>query len=176
MTPHSDFYQEIRSILEQARNRVYSTVKKTMVEAYWNIGKRIVEEEQKGCKRVQYGQALIKNLSIALQHDFGKGFSVANLKNFRQFHITFSNDEKSYTLCSQLNWSHLRLIIRMENLNARRYYLQETKLQNWSVRQLKRNLDTRYYERIPSSSDPHLLTEETDQLNYKDFIKDPYIL
>jgi len=79
-----------------------------------------VEEEQKGSERAEYGKQLIKNLSIALTSEFGKGFSVANLKNFRQFYLTFNDDEKSYTLCSQLSWSHIRLIMRLDNSKMRK--------------------------------------------------------
>lgn len=120
------FYNDIRTILQQARNKAYSAVNYAMVEAYWSIGKRIVEEEQKGKGRADYGANLIKNLSIALNAEFGKGFSIANLKNFRQFYLTFKDDQKGYTLCSQLSWS-----------NIREYYLNESKAQGWSVRQLQ---------------------------------------
>ena len=84
-----------------------------------SVGKRIVEEEQKGENRAKYGQALIKDLSIELNAEFGKGFSVANLKNFRQFYLTLVEDEKGYTLCSQLSWSHIRLIMRLDAPQAR---------------------------------------------------------
>ena len=87
-----------------------------------SVGKRIVEEEQKGENRAKYGQALIKDLSIELNAEFGKGFSVANLKNFRQFYLTLVEDEKGYTLCSQLSWSHIRLIMRLDAPQARTYY------------------------------------------------------
>jgi hypothetical protein len=101
-----------------------------MVNAYFLIGKRIVEEEQHGKERAGYGQELIKNLSKERQLSFGKGFSVANLKNFRQFYLTFAGDEKSYTLCSQLSWSHVHLIMRIDNEKARTYYLTESKGEN----------------------------------------------
>ena len=110
----TDFYDAISHIIENARSRVYQTINTAMVEAYWQIGKRIVEEEQEGEKRAQYGRALIKNLSIRLTDEFGKGFSIANLKNIRQFYIVFSDDPKGYALCSQLNWSHIRSIIRIK--------------------------------------------------------------
>ncbi|HED07745.1 MAG TPA: DUF1016 family protein [Ignavibacteria bacterium] len=152
------FYNDIRTILQKARNKAYSTVNTAMVEAYWNIGKRIVEEEQKGKERADYGTHLIKNLSVELQEDFGKGFSVANLKNFRQFYLTFKDNKKSYTLCSRLSWSHIRLIMRMDNLKMREYYLKEAKSQEWSVRQLQRNINSHYYERLLSSPDK----EESD--------------
>ena len=98
----TSIYSDIRDILRSARSKAYTAVNAAMVDAYWLIGKRIVEEEQEGKDRAKYGQALIKNLSIELNAEFGKGFSVANLQNFRQFYLTFVEDEKSYTLCSQL--------------------------------------------------------------------------
>jgi predicted nuclease of restriction endonuclease-like (RecB) superfamily len=175
----TSFYNDIRQILKTARSRAYAAVNTAMVDAYWMIGKRIVEEEQHGKERAGYGQELIKNLSKELQSEFGKGFSVANPKNFRQFYLTFAGDEKSYTLCSQLSWSHIRLIMRIDNEKARTYYLTESKAENWSVRKLQRNINSSYYERLLSSSDknseavPDLPETATDR---RDFIKDPYVL
>lgn len=100
------FYTEIKTILAEARTKAYTAVNFAMVEAYWLIGKRIVEEEQKGKDRADYGEFLIKNLSIELKNELSKGFSVANLKNFRQFYRSFPDLQKSYALCSQLSWSH----------------------------------------------------------------------
>ena len=114
----ADLYHEIRRIVQSAKNKVYTAVNTAMVEAYWLIGKRIVEEEQQGEERAQYGQELIKKLSIELNTEFGKGSSVVNLKNFRRFYLTFANDRKGYTLCSQLGWSHIRSIIRVKNDKA----------------------------------------------------------
>jgi predicted nuclease of restriction endonuclease-like (RecB) superfamily len=150
-----------------------------MVEAYWNIGKRIVQEEQKGRDRADYGAELIKSLSKSLNAEFGNGFSVANLKNFRQFFLTFKDDQKGYTLCSLLNWSHIRLIMRLDNSNTRAYYLNEAKNQGWSVRQLQRNINSHYYERLLSSSDKKSnpnSKKNIERENTHDFIKDPYIL
>ncbi len=174
----TSFY-DIRQILQSARNRAYTAVNTAMVDAYWLIGKRIVEEEQQGKDRAGYGQELIKNLSIELRTEFGKGFSIANLKNFRQFYLTFVGDKKSYTLCSQLSWSHIRLIMRIGNKQARIYYLTESKAENWSVRQLQRNINSHYFERLLSSSqekkDPAPNSPVTAN-HTKDFIKDPYVL
>ncbi|MGR3294401.1 MAG: PDDEXK nuclease domain-containing protein [Candidatus Scalindua sp.] len=173
------FYNDIRTILQQARNKAYSAINSAMVEAYWSIGKRIVEEEQKGKGRAEYGANLIKNLSIALNVEFGKGFSIANLKNFRQFYLTFKDDQKGYTLCSQLSWSHIRLIMRIDKPNIREYYLKETKAQGWSVRQLQRNINSHYYERLLSSIDKKsdlISVKNIEQENTRDFIKDPYVL
>lgn len=175
----TSFYSDIRRILQSARNKAYNAVNTAMVDAYWHIGKRIVEEEQQGENRAQYGQQLIKNLSIELNAEFGKGFSVANLKNFRQFYLTFARDKKSYTLCSQLSWSHIRLIMRIDNKQARTWYLSESKAENWSVRQLQRHINTSYYERLLSSADKKnaiVSVAENERINTRDFVKDPYVL
>jgi len=112
-------YNDVREILQKARTRAYTAVNTAMVQAYWNIGRRIVEEEQKGKERAEYGQNLIKNLSIALNDESGKGFSVANLWNFKKFYQTFPEPEKLYTLCRELSWSHIRLIMRQDTHEAR---------------------------------------------------------
>lgn len=92
------YISEIRNILAQARMKAYQSVNSVMVEAYWLIGKRIVEEEQNGKERAEYGEALLKNLSVALTKEFGKGFSSSNLRNFRQFYLTYSDPEICYTV------------------------------------------------------------------------------
>ncbi len=115
---NTTFYDDVRQILQSARNKTYKAVNTAMVKAYWLIGKRIVEEEQNGRERADYRQELIKHLSISLQAEFGKGFSVANLWNFRQFYQTFVEKEKLYTLCRELSWSHIRLIMRIDNKQA----------------------------------------------------------
>lgn len=175
----TSFYNDIRKILQSARNTAYSAVNTAMVDAYWLIGKRIVEEEQQGENRARYGQELIKHLSVELNSEFGKGFSVANLKNFRQFYLTFARNKKSYTLCSQLSWSHIRLIMRVDNEQARTYYLTESKSENWSVRQLQRHINSHHYERLLSTSGNREGTgadEEKERIHTRDFIKDPYVL
>ena len=157
-------YKDITAILQAARSNAYRAVNTAMVDAYWLIGKRIIEEEQQGENRAQYGHELIKNLSIVLNAEFGNGFSIANLKNFRQFYLTFIGDEKGYTLCSSLSWSHIRLIMRIDDTKVRHYYLTESKAENWSVRQLQRNMQSHYYERLLSSQNKNnainVLTDE----------------
>ncbi|MCT3639312.1 hypothetical protein CMT69_16285 [Elizabethkingia anophelis] len=172
------YISEIRNILAQARMKAYQSVNSVMVEAYWLIGKRIVEEEQNGKERAEYGEALLKNLSVALTKEFGKGFSSSNLRNFRQFYLTYSDPEICYTLCSKLTWSHNRLIMRIDSNAARNYYLKEASEQNWSVRVLERHINTFYYERLLSTQNK----EETVQYSTgenndlaRDFIKDPYV-
>jgi predicted nuclease of restriction endonuclease-like (RecB) superfamily len=172
---NKSFFQDIRNILQQARQKAYVAVNFAMVGAYWQIGKRIIEEEQAGKHRADYRSFLITRLSKELTIEFGKGFSVANLKNFRQFYLTFPDFEKGYTVCSQLSWSHYRLIMRVESQKARNYYLTEACEQHWSTRQLQRNINSYYYERLLGSAD-----KKTVSINNKavagEFIKDPYVL
>jgi len=171
-------FEEVRTILTQARQKAYAAVNFAMVEAYWEIGRRIVEEEQQGKERAEYGAFLIKELSKQLTAEFGKGFTVANLKNFRQFYLAFPNIQKSYAPRSLLSWSHYHLIMRVENLAAREYYIHEAAEQNWSTRQLERNINTMYYERLLKSSSKKALKQEGSLggQNFSDFVKDPYVL
>jgi predicted nuclease of restriction endonuclease-like (RecB) superfamily len=171
-------FEQVRTILTQARQKAYAAVNFAMVEAYWEIGRRIVEEEQQGKERAEYGAFLIKELSKQLIAEFGKGFTVANLKNFRQFYLAFPDIQKSYALRSLLTWSHYRLIMRVENLAAREYYIHEAAEQSWSTRQLERNINTMYYERLLKSSSKKALKQEGSlgRQNFSDFVKDPYVL
>ena len=106
-------YSDIKQILHTARGCAYAAVNQAMNEAYWLIGKRIVEEEQQGLSRAEYGKNRLTKLSVDLTHEFGKGFSYANLANFRQFYLKFPDQEILYTLCRELSWSHLRLLERI---------------------------------------------------------------
>ena len=110
-----NYIAEIKRILENAREKSYAAVNFAMVEAYWLIGKRIVKEEQQGKARAAYGEEILKTLSAELSKEFGKGFSSANLRNFRQFYLTFPEQEICYTLCSKLSWSHIRLAMRVSD-------------------------------------------------------------
>lgn len=175
MNEVSTFYQDIKTILEQARGKARSAVNSAMVEAYWLIGQRIVEEEQQGQHKAKYGQHLLENLSKELSTTFGKGFSYANLRNFRQFYLTYPDQEICHTVCSKLSWSHNRLIMRVDDKSARDYYLTETVEQQWSVRQLERNIKTRSYQRLLSSQSAPEVSQTRDA-PMLDFIKDPYVL
>ena len=172
-------YSDIKRILQSARKDAYTTVNRAMVEAYWLIGRRIVKEEQNGETKAKYGKKTLELLSKSLGHEFGKGFSYANLRNFRQFYLTYPDKKICYTVCSKLSWSHNRLIMRIENSKTRDYYLTEATQQQWSVRQLQRNINTLYYERLLSSQQPQNKSEvqaDTEKINQRAFIKDPYVL
>ncbi len=167
---------DIRSILTEARRIVVRNVNSTMVIAYWLIGKRIVEEEQHGAERANYGEYLLKNLSKELTSEYGNGFSYANLKNMRQFYKTFS-DPKGYTLSSQLTWSHNRLIMRVPDAKAREWYLREAAREEWSVRQLERNINSFYYQRqLDAKESATQCVADSNKMDVRQFVKDPYVL
>jgi len=174
-----DLYVSIKDIIQTARDTVYKQVNFMMVEAYWNIGKQIINEEQNGNDRAQYGKKIIKELSAKLTNDFGKGFSARNIRNMRQFYLIF---QKWQTVSAKLSWSHYQLIIRVPSQEAREYYIKETAQCNWSVRALERQIGTHYYERIIASRDKEIVKQEAKektknlQLTPKDIIKDPYVL
>jgi len=171
------FFADISRLLNEGRQKANAAVNYAMVETYWNIGKRIVEQEQQGKERANYGDQLIVNLSRFLSGTFGKGFSEANLWNFRQFYLTWPNDEILYTLCRELSWSHIRLIMRVDTEKARKYYLNEARAQGWSVRVLERNIHTNYFERLISSQNAiSAVDEQESNVVTENFIKDPYVL
>lgn len=170
---------DVRAILAQARRKAYAAVNFAMVECYWQIGRRIVEEEQHGQQRAEYGARIIRELSRSLTGEFGSGFSYANLKNFRQFYLAYPDYGKGYTLRSQLSWSHYRLIMRVENPSARDFYMNEAAGQNWSSRTLERNINTHYYERLLTAPDKGVALAGQggfEQHQPGHFIKDPYVL
>jgi predicted nuclease of restriction endonuclease-like (RecB) superfamily len=137
-----------------------------------------VEEEQQGKNRAEYGEYLISNLSRYLSDTLGKGFSEANLKNMRQFYNIFPNNDEFARRClTNLNWTNICLIMRLENNAERTYYLKEASEQNWSSRQLDRNIKPGYYRRLLSTQQPKraLVTSKNRKLNPSDFIKDPYV-
>jgi len=177
MSALTTFHADIKNILEQARGKARSAVNAAMVEAYWLIGHRIVEEEQQGESRAVYGQRLLENLAKELSASFGKGFSYANLRNFRQFYLTYPDQAICYTVCSKLSWSHNRLIMRVNDPQARAYYLHEGAEQQWSVRQLERNIKTQSFQRLLSSQGEYSSqADNAGDNSLLEFIKDPYVL
>ena len=179
VTHRTDFYQSIAEVLRAARTNAYRVVNFTMVEAYWNVGRMIVEEEQQGKERAEYGAALLKNLSIRLTGEFGAGFSEQSLRNMRQVFSSFSIRS---ALRSELTWTHYKTLIRVENEAARAYYATEAANQNWTVSALERQINSLYYERLLLSRDQAPVIEEMQAKTApltptpKDFIKDPYVL
>ena len=150
-----------------------------MTQTYFQIGKRIVEEEQGGETRAEYGKSLLKLLSVQLINEFGKGFSVDNLENMRRFYLAFQKSE-TVSRKFELSWSHYIFLTRIENINERNFYEIESIENSWSLRELKRQFDSGLFERLKLSSDKQKVKELS--LNgqviqtAQDLIKDPYIL
>lgn len=167
---------DVRNILSEARHATVRAINTVMVTAYWLIGKRIVLEEQKGVARAGYGDNLLKKLSKELTADFGSGFSYANLYNMRLFYQTYTDSEIFYTLCIKLPWSHNRLIMRVQDSDARKWYLREAAYEQWSVRQLERNINTFYYQRKIETGDAIQCAANPTDINPRQFMKDPYVL
>lgn len=174
----SNTYDKVRETVLTAKNKVYSAVNFAMVEAYWEIGKEIYEAQDK-TKRAEYGKGLLEYLSKELTAEFGEGFTVANLRNMRQFYLTFQNRN---ALRSELSWTHYRLLMRIDDDNRRAFYLTECIECNWSTRQLERQINSFYYERLLASqkdlrdsvrSEIQTLEPKTDP---QYILKDPYIL
>ena len=171
-----EFYSNIKEILETARKKAYAAINFAMVEAYWEIGKRIVEM-QDGNKTAEYGKQLIKELSRKLTFDYEKGFDETNLRKMRQFYLCF---QKRDALRLELSWTHYRLIMKVENEKARLFYVEEAIKSNWSTRQLSRQINTFSYERLLASKGNYDVVEDTTKketpMKPKDVIKDPYVL
>lgn len=171
-----DIYTSIRSFVITAQNKVYAAVNTAMVIAYWEIGEQIY----KACgenDRAEYGKNLLKYLSDKLTAEFGKGFTERNLRAMRQFYSCFPN---RHTLCAELSWSHYRILMKIADKPARDFYTEECAKSAWSVRQLERQINTMYYQRLLASKDKSSVAEEiqtsTPKPEYEKAIKDPYIM
>lgn len=189
-----EFLKSVSDVLTQARKKAKTAVNLSMVYAYFEIGRMIVEEEQQGKNRAAYGQQLLKELSAHLTKTCGKGFSVGNLKNIRQFYKVYSTDQIGETAFSQfenfpavctgrkffLSWSHYLKLMRIENVDERHFYEIESVKNDWSLRELQRQFDSALYQRLLLSTEK----ENVKQLAKKgqiiekssDLVKDPYVL
>ena len=176
----NNYISEIKKILKNARQKAYTAVNSAMVEAYWEIGRRIVEEEQNGKERAEYGKEILQNLSKELTEEFGKGYSYRTLREIRQFYLMFSDFEKWRTVSAKLTWSHFQKVLRVSDEKARIFYLTEAAENMWSVRTLDRNISTLYYDRIVASIDKKTVEDEmkdkTKKLQAEEFIKNPVVL
>ena len=155
-----DLYAGIRNILANARQRAYSAVNFAMVESYWLIGQQIVEHEQHGEARADYGKGVLKELAAKLSIEFGKGFDESNLRYMRLFYRCFPIRD---TLRHELTWSHYRRLISVENEQARIWYMNEAADSVWSTRQMDRQISTLYYERLLASKDKAPVVAEAKQ-------------
>ena len=168
----------IKILLESSRQQLQQTVNTAMVQTYWHIGRLIVEEEQNGNNRAEYGKQQLLILSEELTKDFGKGFDARNLRNIRQFYRCFP---KWQTVSTELSWSHYVRLMRVENTTAKEWYMAEAIANNWSVRALDRQISVLYYERLLSSKEKAPVKLEAHkqvqnlQISSKDVLRDPYI-
>lgn len=172
-----EFVDEIRGIIDQARNHAARSIDNTRVLMYWNIGKRIFEKEQQGKDRADYGSFLLRTLSKNLAPAYGSGFSVRQLEMCRQFYRTYPI---ANTLCSQLNWSQYKLLIAIPDKDKREYYQLEAVNEGWSKRQLERQINSMLYERLLMSNDKEsvlaVARKERTPESPLEIIKDPMVL
>lgn len=177
MLDNDHLFKRIQEILENARRKVYRTANTEMLRAYWNVGREIIVEEQKGQDRAKYGRGLIRDLSIRLTKEYGRGFNETNLKYMRQFYLTF---KKRHALRDELSWTHYRLLLKVEREDAREFYLKEAITGNWSTRQLERQINSLYFDRLLISTDKKGLKLDTDDgkevIQPGNLIKDPFVL
>jgi predicted nuclease of restriction endonuclease-like (RecB) superfamily len=194
-----DLFSRVALIIEQAQSSVVRTVNVEMVKAYWLIGREIIEEEQAGGSRAEYGERLIVELSKRLTARYGSGFSATNLKYCRQFYLTYrdrvlrighapgdesSHDTKSHAVRGQfspnLSWTHYRRLMRVESEHARSFYEIEAIRSRWSSRELERQINSLLFERLAQSRDRQgvmeLATKGQQIATSTDIIKDPYVL
>lgn len=190
----SNFYKDIYQLLNDARKNVKKAVNLAMVYSYFEVGRKIVEEEQTGENRAQYGQYILKELAQYLTKNFGKGFSVTNLKQMRQFYLVYESDQIGQTVSDQfanlptvstgrkffLSWSHYLKLMRIENIEERHFYEIEAVKNNWSLRELQRQFDSALYERLLLSKNKEgikNLSEKGQMIEVAgDIVKDPYVL
>lgn len=176
--PEEHLFVQIKQMLDNARRQIARTVNSITVEAYWQVGRYIVEYEQQGNVKAEYGKGVIDRLSRRLKAEYGGGFSTTNIRYMRQFYLFYPI---RHTVCDELSWSHYRHLIRVENKTARDYYLSECVACNWSVRQLQRQINTMFYERMLASRDKDKVRAEIHdsapkEMQPREIIRDPFIL
>ncbi|MFK7799284.1 MAG: YhcG family protein [Aureispira sp.] len=183
---NTGFYKQIIHLLHSARNKVVQTVNSTMVTVYYEIGRMIVEQEQQGNDRAKYGKQLLKELSGILTEEFGKGFSVTNIQQMRNFYLAYRKQQTLSVKSDKgeidfgLSWSHYLLLMRIDDLQERSFYEIESSKHRWSVRELQRQYDSALYTRLALSRDKYQVKKLSEKgliiEQAKDAIKDPYIL
>ena len=177
LKPMDTLYQDIRQIIETSRSNAVRSVDFCRVQMYWQLGRRIFEEEQQGKERADYGKYLLQNLAKRLEPEFGSGFSYRQLKFCRQFYRTYPNRN---TLRSQLNWSQYRRLIQIDDPNKREYYELESANNAWTARETGRQIDSMLYERLLMSNDKEsvlaVARKERIPESPAEIIKDPMVL
>ncbi len=171
------FITDVRNIIESGRKKAYDSIVRTSIKTFWDVGKRIIEEEQKGKTRAKYGTHLTKKLSQVLTPIYGNSYNKRNLEYYRKFYTLFPNAEIVNTRVHNLDWSHIRRVLSVSNPEARLWYLENASSNMWSVRELDRNISTQYFERRLAAQ----LTaniEDLPQITDKgplDYIKNPMV-
>ena len=176
-TEQNTLYQKVVTILEEARACSRRAVNSAMVRAYWMIGQAIVEEEQRGKKRADYGERIIESLAEKLTKNYGRGFNARSLWRMRDFYLKFPI---LTAVRSELSWTHYRMLLQVEDSDARAFYESEAAAGNWSTRQLERQITTLFFERMALSKNKRALLrqarERAETEDALDFIKDPFVL
>ncbi len=160
MTTYRHVIDDIKGIISSGIGSAYNAVNRATVLTYWNVGRRIVEQEQKGNQRAAYGSALIDVLAAELTKEYGNSFSKRNLQFFRQFYLYFPDEEIVNARVHNLTWTHFRSLLRVPEEDARLWYMNESAHENWSVRTLERNIATQYYYRLLQAPNQKAVTEE----------------
>lgn len=172
----NSLFDNIKGLVINSRNRVYTTVNIEMLNLYWNIGKAIMEIQQ-GDERASYGETILEKLSQKLTAEFGKGFSKRNLERMRKFYIYFPI---ATTVSSQLSWSHYLELLKVDEESKRKFYMKETINSRWSVRELQRQIGSLLYERLLLSANKDKILELAEKghelKESKDLVKDPFVL
>jgi predicted nuclease of restriction endonuclease-like (RecB) superfamily len=170
-------YHRIRAFLTEARDRAYQAINAAMVRAYWEIGRAIVEEEQHGAERADYGKQLLVDLSKRLKSEFGKSFDPSNLSMMRAFYLTYPILD---AVRQELSWTHYRILLRVDKPEARAFYEAEAVNARWSTRELERQVHSLLFERLALSRDKAgvlALAEKGHEIHQPtDLVKDPYVL
>lgn len=166
------FVNDVCSIVEEGRRQAYNAVNSAMIETYWKVGQRIVEEEQRGAERAEYGKHIIEHLSNELTYRYGKGFSKRYLAYFRKFYLTINDIAILQTRLQNLTWSHILTALRADSEVSIRWYLQMASQEMWSVRTLDRNISTQYFERHFSQPQLPIKEEEPKKL---EMLKNPIV-
>lgn len=167
-----NLFADVCTIIEAGRTKAYASVNATMIETYWNIGKRIVEEEQQGKERAKYGEHVLECLSSELTTRYGKGFSARYLRSFRKFYLILPDYEIWKSRFPNLTWTHIFYCLRADSDVATRWYLEMTSQEMWSVRTLSRNIGTQYFERHFRQPQLPMKEEHPDKL---EMLKSPII-
>lgn len=174
----NSFIEQVKQLLRQAQHNVVRSLNSIMVQTYFELGKRIVEEEQEGKKEAAYGEYLIQSLSRELTAEFGRGYSKRNLELIRKFYLTYRFAKSP--ISQSITWTHYLNLMRIENVEERTFYEIETEKNNWSVRELQRQIDSELYTRLTLSRDRKKVRELSEKgliiEQAKDVIKDPYVL